>query len=469
MGLFTSFQLRSRDAATRRRAALNLGTPGKTSAVDPLVALLEDGDWTVREAAAQSLGRIGLASAAPALLAAIKQADRVSGQAGGAAVRAACVRALGLLGGDAVPAILAALPDRHARLREGAIEALGAIGGADAVAALTASLCDERSSVRRAAAAALVRTSGAGALSALEPVLIHKDPTTRRSVVESLGSLKDGASLPALQRALGDRDRSVREAAVGSLSAIASSGAVDALIGGLRSGDRELKATVSAALRSFEWTPRTDLQDAVHGWLHGHLEDLHGDASFEVLVMALSDRDPSARRAAAEALGRRADPRAAGAVAALLRDPDAPVRESAAEALALMGPSVADVLAESLEDHAPTVRSAAERVLAGLGEGPVVVALVERLSPGQASAHGRRTLRVVDTRGQLDAARRAADVLGVLLARAVKALPADALRSVAALADIVLIEPGQVPDSSETVDTGALREAAASALARRGL
>ncbi len=88
VGLFTSFQLKSGDAETRRRAAQSLGVRGRTSAIASLQPLLDDPEWEVRQAAVEALGVVADVSAVPPLLAAVKSADQVADPDGAAAVRA---------------------------------------------------------------------------------------------------------------------------------------------------------------------------------------------------------------------------------------------------------------------------------------------------------------------------------------------------------------------------------------------
>ena len=189
MGLFTSFQLKSRDADTRKRAARSMGVRGRASAIASLEPLLDDPEWSVRQAAVEALGVVADAAAVPLLVAAVKQADQVQDQAGAAALRASAVEAFGRIGAASVGPLLEALRDRHAKLRETAIEALGAIGGRDAESAFASMLADDRSSVRQAAAAALARAAGPAAVPALRTALGHKDPVTRRCAADALLSL----------------------------------------------------------------------------------------------------------------------------------------------------------------------------------------------------------------------------------------------------------------------------------------
>ncbi len=470
VGLFTSFQVRSKDAGTRTRAAASLGTAGKTSAIPLLAPLIDDPDWGVREAAVTSLGIIGDGSAAPLLVAAVTGADRLSDPNGASAVRAAAGEALGRLGAAAVPALLDALRGRHVKLREIAIGALGAIGGPDAAGALADMVADDRSSVRQAAIAALARAGGPKAVPALTRAIAHKDPTTRRSAAEALGGLREAAAVDGVKTAVADPDKTVRDAAVAALAGIGTTEAASALVDGLGRADRSLQAAIESALTSFDWTPVGSAARVVHAALHGRFDEAasHGASAVEPLVALLANREPSMRRGALEALGRLADSRTAPAIGAALRDSDAAVRHAAANALAALGPAAADTIVEALGDRATTARASAEQALAAVGAGEVAGALLVRLAVGQPTRHGGTELRVVATREDLDQARQAADRLDALLQHAASKLPVEALRRIAAAPDVMRLEPGQVPDDSDRADLEGLRKAARKETARRG-
>ncbi len=471
MGLLTSFQLKSRDAGTRKRAAASIGVRGRRSAIASLQPLLDDPDWGVRQAAVESLGRIEDVSATPLLIAAVTGADHLSDQEGAFAVRAAAVEAFGRMGAPAVPALLEALRGRHVKLRETVIGALGAIGGPAAVEALGETIGDDRSSVRQAAVRALARTAGAAAIPALARALAHKDPMTRRCAADALGTLKEAGAVAAIRVALTDRDRTVRESAVRALSAIGSPEAASALVAGLHEGGRDLQAAISSALKTFEWTPTGSAERAVHAAIHGRFDEaaVQGPVAVEPLVAALGDRDPSLRLGALAALGRLADARAAATIAASFKDPDANLRRAAADALAAIGPSASDTVLEALGDRTPTVRAAAERALSEIGEGRVADFLLARLTTGRSVRHGETDLCVVSAREHLDAARQAADGLDRLLQHAAAHVPFEALRRIAALADLIHLEPGEVPGDGDRLDAERLRHSAREEMTRRGV
>lgn len=471
MGVFTSFQLKSRDAGTRARAAMSLGSRGKTSAIPRLAPLLDDPDWAVRQAAVESLGRIGDASAAPLLVAAITGADRVPDPNGASAVRAAAAEALGRIGDSAMPVLLEALRGRHVKLRETAIAAIGAVGGPAAAASLGDMVADDRSSVRQAAITALVRAGGLAAVPALSRALAHKDPTTRRCAADALGTVREPAAVEAVKAALADPDRTVRDAAVRALAGIATTEAASALVAGLQRGDRDLQAAIGSALKSFEWTPADGSARVVHAVLHGRFDEAtaHGASAAAPLVAMLADRDPSMRRGALEALGRLAEPSTARAIRAAFRDPEPSVRQAAAQALAALGPAAVDTVVEALGDRATPVRGSAEQALSAIGAGEAASALLARLAVGEPTRHGGAELRVVATRDHLDQARQAADRLDALLRHAASAVPVEVLRLVATAPDVMRLEPGQVPGDSDRADLEGLREAAWEALGRKGV
>lgn len=466
MGLFTSFQLKSRDPETRRRAARSLGAPGKTSAVPQLEPLLADPEWTVREAAIAALGVIAVPEAAPLLVGALGATEAVQDKEGAPALRAAAVEALSQVGQPAVAGLLDMLRGRSPRLREAAIEALGRIGGPEAVSALTPSLNDDRSNVRQAAALAIARSGGEAGVPPLAGQLGHKDPATRKCIVEALGSVGSPAAADAIRTALADRDRAVRDAAIGALAQLPHSHATSALVDAFLSGDRDLRVATATVLKAKDWVPTDSRGRILHAVLHGEFDKAasEGDEALEPLLLTLSDRTAASRAGAARALGRLADPRAAGPLANLLSDSDATVREAAASAIAGIGPSAAIPLSRHVDDRSAATKNAVNQVIGAIGPSALVDHLVARLSAGEAATHAGTPLRVVRERQALDDAREAADALGALVPRLIDRLEPGPLQALASLGDVMLVEEGQRPTSSDTIDCRAIRAAAAGRL-----
>lgn len=473
MRWLTSLQLRSRDGGTRARAARKLGVPGRTANVADLEALLRDAEPAVRCAAIEALGAVGGAEVVPPLLAAARHADGVRPEAEAAAVREAVIAALAATGEAGVPGLLEAVADRQPRVRECVVAALGAIGGERAADGLTRALNDDRSALRQLAAKALGRAAGGRAVEPLARALGHKDAATRRAAAEALGETGSDEAVPELQRALADSDRGVQAAVVQALAALGRGGAIDALVAALARPEREVRQAAAQALRGAAWAPASDGLKGLHAALQGRFEevgsvsiddDRAARAIVEVVKGSLSGKDPATRVEAIRALGRVGGSDAAASLGALLGDPDAGVRDAVAAALGAMGPAALEAILTGLEDRSATTRAAASRVLDRVGGLRIAAYLLDRLSPGAAASHGGLALRVVDRLDALDGARHAADSLERLLRLAGGAVPPEALQRATALPDVVLIEPGQVPDAGERLDLEDLRE-----LARRTL
>lgn len=459
MGLFTSFQLRSRDAHTRRQAALKLGVPGKTSSIADLEPLLADPDWSVRTAAAEALGAIGEARVAGAILDLLGRPDAPRDREAAAGVRASVVTALARLGTPAVAALTGALRDRNPRIREAAIEALGAIGSPAATTALAPALDDDRSSVRQAAAAAIGRSGAEEAAVVLGPALGHKDPATRKCVVDALGTAGTAAAVEKLRAAFGDRERSVREAAVAALARIPRPEASDALADACLSADRETRAAAMTALRAREWAPQDPRGRVLHAVLHGDFERAaaEGPAAVGPLTLALSEREAASRAGAARALARLGDARPTEGLCQLLADPDAAVRAAAVDALAGIGPAVAPGLARLLGDESKTARAPLAEVIARIGAPALVDRLAAPLRVGEPASHAGTPLQLVHDRAQLDEARTAADALEAFVGRVRQELPAATLDALAGIGDVMLVEEGERPSASDRVRCDAIR------------
>jgi len=233
-----------------------------------------------------------------------------------AAVRAATAGTLGSVGDPAaVPSLIKSLTDGHWTVRKAAIDALSRIGVADSqstIDSLAPLLHDPDHDVREAACRAFANLGSAnpeGPIEWLVAVLTDTQTAVRHAALSALRKLEpawdqtDAArrAIPRLQSALKDREYWVRHAATEALQRIQNAG-------GARQDD-------SASSEGYEKRA----------------------AAFGALVSALSFAHPDFRLAAAEALGRIADPRAAQSLMPLLNDFDKWVRQAASDALGKMG------------------------------------------------------------------------------------------------------------------------------------
>ena len=230
----------------------------------------------------QTLGRVlGSALALAAVAALVAQLDAEAD-----AVRWEAASALGGCGAAAVSALEAACADDRARVRQGALRALGLIGpeAESALPLLTAALADPEPLVRESAAEALGQI-GPGAASAIEPlvaVFADQDPYLAGAAAVALGRI-GAASVPALSQALADGRENVRWSAAIALGRLGppAAPALPALVRALDDANGEVRTCAAAALGAIG----ADALDAV-----------------PALVAALPDRDEDVRRAARTAL-----------------------------------------------------------------------------------------------------------------------------------------------------------------------
>jgi len=333
-------------------------------AVEPLLARLQDPKPRVRARAAEVLGRIGDARAVGPLVDLLKQAqpeepaaneenapaapkpDTDENAAPAAEetpdVRHAAAAALGKLGAPAVDPLLACLVENDTEVCGRAVDALGQIGDARAVEPLVNLLVKLTSSetvngvnVRESLVAALPKL-GPPAIAALVPHLQDDDLTTRQSVADVLAELKyvpaedaDKAAFWVLRKSWDDLvklgapavaplidalkldDIDTQNGAAETLGKLGDRRAVAPLIALLQNGSQEVTANAAAAL--------------------GLIGD--PDALEPLMKAAAAAPTDDTRAAAAEALGHLGDARAVPTLVALLKEPNASLRQTGAQAL----------------------------------------------------------------------------------------------------------------------------------------
>ena len=168
-----------------------------SSAVEPLLLALGDGDREIREQAAAALGRIGDPRAVVPLIEEFKEPPvwDYRNDASAAAAKALCA-----IGAPAVDPLIKALKDRDNHLRRGVAAVLGAIGDPRAVEPLIA---------------------------ALEPDGAFQLANTREAIIDALASIGDPRSVDPLLVAMKDEARQTRQAAARALVLIYQSGKMD--------------------------------------------------------------------------------------------------------------------------------------------------------------------------------------------------------------------------------------------------
>lgn len=414
------------DPDVRVLAASALGESGNPAAHEPLARALADADENVAAAAADALGLLGAPEAVEPLTETLEH--------GGFWVRAAAVVALGRIGdARAVPALVRAMDDPL--LAEAAATALGEIGDPAALEALrsllrmdhpareTAILAAERILAARpeTPAPAWLRQALRGREAELAERLLRgeeaaahllgvagTDDAARRLVdaletpfaaaaAAALAWLPAEVAAAALVARLGEARGEARAALLAALPPLRSTAAVDAVVDcladrheGVRAAAVEAlarcdEALVLPRLREALGEPATRL-GAVRALAHV------GDGRCEALAPLLGDADAAVREAAARGLARCATPAVRGAIAAALQQETEPgVRRALVEALGSAGGAAAvEQLVPFLAVQDETLHFAAVRALgqtrAAEALPPLLAALADARPEIQAAA-----------------------------------------------------------------------------------
>jgi len=346
--------LRSDEEEIRRGAVARLAAPSTSQeaaeVLDFLVQAMGDPSWRVRKEAAARAAAFGDPKlAAEVLAAALAEPENVGR-------RNAVVEALVGLGPQAVPALidaLAALPE-HRKL---IADALGLIGDLRAGAALAPLVDDADANVRVAAAEALGRIGGTAARKALEKALGRGELLLTQAALEALNRL--GAALPigVIEPLL--TTPTLRAAA---LEALGRTGALPVLgVIGAALAD-PMRSTRDAAIRALaELYRRLDPvgREAVAAEVASHRDAL------PALTQALIEATLGTQRDAALLLGLFKRPEAARPLVLALGDRD--LRETAMQALAMIGAPAAETLAACAPDLESELRADAYALLPRLG------------------------------------------------------------------------------------------------------
>jgi HEAT repeat protein len=331
------------DVSVRQTIAYSLGRTvrpndeaSRKRAVDALEKLMTaEVSPVVREGALWSLGEIGGARAEQILLRGLDDPDPK--------LREAAADSLGKIGGvPAVKSLTAVLlKDKEAAVRAAAVRALGDIGDANAAIPLLRALEDPDPYVRRAADDALGRLQP-GQHESLREALNHPSPRVRAEAIERIGP--SPSALELLIRALNDEDYSVRDSAVRVLSSNRDANWIQGLSSALTNDSALVRMGVATALA------KTSSPDAV-------------PALTSVLA---TEENPSVRARIILALAScgRGRPDVSKTIAGTASNPNARIRQAAAEALGAFEDDVAtSTLRRLADDDAEEVRMAAIRSL----------------------------------------------------------------------------------------------------------
>ena len=368
------------DEDSRRMVAFSLGAMKDPAAVPALIEALRDPEDEVRQAAASALGTIGDRSAVPALIGALTDDE----------ARYSAAESLGRIGDPAaIPALIASLKDLEGGMRKAAAEALATIGDPQAIQPLVESLRMDPQLLYSDVVTATIQSlkilaakhsdQVIAALPEPEPAppaearsTLPPRPVVRPAVRRPTARPDASAELRALAEEL--REQQLIPVAPGAVVNIdAPRLKVDLRTGAVEISPESPETAESTPTEEpLAETPSTDSEPVPNApadtpgesdaselatqlrdedwWLRqvaaqqlGLLEDFDEPQIgkwfvVEQLIKTLKDEDPRVQAAAAESLGKLADPKAIKHLVAALKEEE-PVRSAAAEALAKFDPA----------------------------------------------------------------------------------------------------------------------------------
>ncbi|MCX6694576.1 MAG: HEAT repeat domain-containing protein [Methanomicrobiales archaeon] len=167
-------------------------------------------------------------------------------------------------------------------------------------------------------AADMLARAGESAISPLINALRSGSPSERIGVAGVLGRIRDVRAIDPLTEAIHDEREEVRWAAALALGSFSDHSVIPPLRFALEDASSYVRHGAALSLITLGWTAHGDFEVALFWGAQQKwdaLADL-GAASLPALSLAVTDRDPSIRRKAAEVLGKVGDP---GAVPLLLK------------------------------------------------------------------------------------------------------------------------------------------------------
>lgn len=411
-----SEQLAHAREGERLSAALALAEDESLEPSRPLLGALGDESWRVRRVAVEGLARRAAPDAIAALLASVRENHH------NLAILNSALQVLAMSDVDTLSPLVEFLNGEDTDLRIQAALALGEQRDARAVPALVGALGDEDVNVRYHAVEALGKLRAAEAADALADVAETRDFFLAFPALDALKQIGDARVVPRVRPLLDDE--LLREAAAELLGELGDEETVAPLAGLLNTSDSPTRAAALALaalhdryaaqygegsyiadlsraainptgaqnlLEALGETEGGDLRSLalVVGWLEGAaveraltrllgqrdvrgevLEALvrHGEGVTELLIEQLGSEDLEIRKAAAIALGRIGDARAAPALVEVLEEEDAEMVIAASDALAKIGdPRAFESLLTRVGDPHAAVRQAVVGALNSLG------------------------------------------------------------------------------------------------------
>jgi HEAT repeat protein/predicted amidohydrolase len=286
-----------------------------------------------------------------------------------------------------IPQILNATKDPDARVREAALEALGAIGEADPVIdSVIDALKDPELKVQFAAIKVLGELRSIKAIKPLIKLIDHPDPEIRSAIAVALGHIEDKNALSPLIDLLKDEVSAVRFSALIALGNLGDTRAVEPIIELLTIP--EFQSIGAITLQKFKDSrvipPLTQLLSSPNPKARQcailTLGSLRDPVIVPSMLGMLQDEDPDVRRAAAAALSEIKDNSTVDHFISKLKDENVEVRETSARALGkIRDQKAVKPLTDALMDPIPAVREEIARALGDLGNKDALKGLTKLL------------------------------------------------------------------------------------------
>jgi HEAT repeat protein len=343
------------------------------SAVEPLIAVLEDSNPNVRAGAARALGKIGDSRALGSLIFRLRNDPDVEvrksvvwalhmGETRSVHpliealrdedewVRFGAVIVLAKIGEPAVMPLINAMHDNMPLVRANAAETLGRIADRRAAEPLANALNDADEEVWQQAAVALGRMRDARAVKYLVNIVQSPESALRTKAIKALGQIRDVRAVdPLIDVVYQEEDRWMRLFAIESLGRIGDIRAIEVMVDAAYDESRDVRTKAIVTLSEIESRLATDA-------LHAVFEDM--------------DVDVEDQQTALFELGKRGDERAVSGLIDLLQfDPQIDNRIYAALVLGDIGSAeAADSLIDALCDDVPDVADHALKSLVKMGK-----------------------------------------------------------------------------------------------------
>jgi HEAT repeat protein len=346
------------DARVRRAAVESLGRMGEQECINPIIMALKDEDANVRCSAIRYVSQFNDRRALELFIPMLGDSIPIVSQE--------VVKALILIGQDAVDLLIDALEIPNAITNKYAAMTLGLLKDVRAVPPLIAMLRNNNWVVRKAVVGALGEFEDKRSLSALLIMLedSHEEVAlTASRVISNIGAPAVSGLLPYL---IGHKKNQFAILALKDMK----SESIKPLLNSLRHENAQVRSTVVKVLDMIDWKPEKDEQGASY-WIAKREWKKSveiGEQAVEPLIDVLADEEMWNRKAAAEHLGKLKDGKAVDYLIQSLSDKYWNVREASMRSLVKMGRKAVEPLVSAMLTGNKNVFESIAASLANIGD-----------------------------------------------------------------------------------------------------